>query len=686
MTAGTIRATLPAVSRRFQALALVAAFLVPTLLLAFLGLRSLSQESERGRTRYASQVESIARAVVLEVERGFEALAPESGANGAAADPDQAGLPIAFARDGAWLGPELAARPRASEAEPALYGVLSDEIDRLQARGDLVGAAARLSEIVSTSGEPRLATWALGARAAILEQQGDVEGARAARRRIVEEHPDERGAGGLRSSFAARLALAPGEPDPTAALLALYGDALRDCDSPEDTATADLLRAVRSRLGELAAADPARLARLADLDREDALRGRWRAWQRILRREPADWAARGAPGGRACFAMEAPPIPSANPLSPEFPGAGVGRGVFAAALRPVGADDGELRGAALELDLLFARALARTAGDGALAGLGFRAEIEGAGLDDPARGPAVARLPLSQPLSAYEVAIRGGDFEGFAAGERRRLFLLSGLVGLALLAAGLGAWFTLRGVAREVEAARGREAFVAAVTHELKTPLAAIRLFAEMQERGGVEPEKVREFGARTVAEADRLARLVDSVLDLARIEQGGAVVARPRVLLADVAREALSIVEPVARSRGAQVVFVEPAAPVSVPADRDALTRAVVNLLDNALKYGGRQGELRVELLVQDLGDGTAEIAVQDRGKGVPEEERLRIFEPFKRLGSELTREAPGVGLGLALVAKIAAAHGGGARCEPREGGGSRFVLRLPSAPEGEA
>lgn len=682
MTAGTIRATLPAVSRRFQALALVAAFLVPTLLLAFLGLRSLSQESERGRTRYASQVEAIARAVVLEVERGFEALADPSGADAAAADPDQGGLSIAFARDGAWLGAGPAARPRESEAEPALHGVLSDEIDRLQARGDLAGAAARLSEIVSTSGEPRLAAWALGARAAILEQQGDVEGARAARRRIVEEYSDERGPGGLKRSFAARLALAPGETDPAAALLALYEDALRDCDSPEDTATADLLRAVRSRLGELAA-DP---ARLAALDREDALRGRWRAWQRILRREPADWAARGAPGGRACFAMEDPPIPSANPLSPEFPGAGVGRGVFAAALGPVGAGEGELRGAALELDLLFARALARTAGDGALAGLGFRAEIEDAGLDDPARGPAVARLPLPQPLSAYEVAIRGGDFEGFAAGERRRLFLLSGLVGLALFAAGLGAWFTLRGVAREVEAARGREAFVAAVTHELKTPLAAIRLFAEMQERGGVEPEKVREFGARTVAEADRLARLVDSVLDLARIEQGGAVVARPRVLLADVAREALSIVEPVARSRGAQVALVEPAAPVSVPADRDALTRAVVNLLDNALKYGGRPGEVRVELEVRDRGDGTAEIAVLDRGKGVPEEERRRIFEPFKRLGSELTREAPGVGLGLALVAKIAAAHGGSARCEAREGGGSRFVLRLPSAPEGES
>jgi signal transduction histidine kinase len=255
-------------------------------------------------------------------------------------------------------------------------------------------------------------------------------------------------------------------------------------------------------------------------------------------------------------------------------------------------------------------------------------------------------------------------------------------VALAILVAALAAWLSLRAVSREVEAARGREEFVAAVTHELKTPLATIRLFAEMLQRGDVEEHKVREFGERTVAQADRLARLVDSVLDLARIEHSAA--AQATLDLSALAADALESVERVATQQGFGLSLVDESRSARVRGDGEALVRAVVNLLENALKHSDKPHE--IELRLERRGTSQVAIAVLDRGRGVPAAEAQRIFEPFRRVGSELTRDRPGVGLGLALVAKIAAAHGGSASCAAREGGGSCFTIELPLAAEGSS
>ncbi|MCY3002282.1 MAG: ATP-binding protein, partial [Planctomycetota bacterium] len=107
-----------------------------------------------------------------------------------------------------------------------------------------------------------------------------------------------------------------------------------------------------------------------------------------------------------------------------------------------------------------------------------------------------------------------------------------------------------------------------------------------------------------------------------------------------------------------------------------DALLGAISELVDNATKYG--EPNAGVDIVVRRAG-ASAEVAVLDRGAGVPAAERERIFEPFHRLGDELVRERPGVGLGLALVRGVALAHSGSVRCEPREGGGSCFVLQIP-------
>jgi signal transduction histidine kinase len=279
------------------------------------------------------------------------------------------------------------------------------------------------------------------------------------------------------------------------------------------------------------------------------------------------------------------------------------------------------------------------------------------------------------------LGVVGADLESFRRSERTRFLLVATLAAIGLLVAAVAAVATTRAVARERPAVKDREGFVAAVTHELKAPLASIRLLAEVLSRGGVEDAKVREFAARAIDECDRLARLVSSVLELARIESEPAVLRELRTVdAAALAGDVVRRFEPVARKHGFTVALRVVDRGLVVSGDRDALVGALLNLLDNAVKYSAQPGV--VELEVAAAGGRHAAFSVLDRGPGVPAAEARRIFEPFVRLGDEMTRERPGVGLGLALVSRIASAHGGTAACEARQGGGSRFTVVLPIAP----
>ena len=640
---------------------LLAAILLPSVALIALGSRAFRDETRRARARLAEQAVQAVDAARAALERGLEQVARgETDALAVRADASGALVAPRLSRAG-----DEAGGPR----EPALFRFLESEVDRLEAAGELERAQARLAQVAERDGDAWLAAWAWSTLAALRARAGDTGAARAAWSELVARHPRVRDQRGLVRSFAARLALLELDGFPQDDLLALYADAGADLVSREELATRRFLDHLRSLLRERAPA--AELARVEAAERE---RERVRSLDAAWRAGAGDWVARGAPGGVARF--RAAPDPLTGATAAEW--------IVSSAREADG--EGDWRGGALELERFVRTSLALPE-IAAIDTLGFATVVETADGEVLAasRGevgaPSLARRVLAPPLSGLSVSASGVDVEGLLRRERRSFLIVAALVGLALLVSVLAAVATVRGIGREVAATRSREAFVAAVTHELKAPLASIRLLGEVLAGGGVEEGKVREFGRRAAGEAERLSRVITSVLELARLEHRNGSAAPTAVDLNQIARDAVRTFEPLARERGFGLTLRESARPARVRADAQAIGGALLNLLDNALKYSDQPHEIEVELTAPV--DGRATLAVLDRGRGVAAGERAAIFEPFRRVGDELTRDRPGVGLGLALVRRIAEAHGGRASCTARAGGGSRFLIELPAIEE---
>lgn len=274
-----------------------------------------------------------------------------------------------------------------------------------------------------------------------------------------------------------------------------------------------------------------------------------------------------------------------------------------------------------------------------------------------------------------EVALRPESARRLLIGgvPRSRLPQLVGLMALAAALTGV-ALVQLR---RERELARVRADFVSGVSHELRTPLAQIRMFAETLRLGRVRGEAERARSVEIIdQEARRLSSLVDNVLLFSRAERRAVRLERRPEALAALVREAAETFAPLATARrmGVRLSLDER---VTASVDRDAIRQVMLNLLDNAVKYGPAGQTVDVELA---WADGLARIAVRDRGPGIPPRERTRIFAPFVRLVRDAESAVGGSGIGLSVVAQLAALHGGRARVEDAPGGGARFVVELPA------
>ncbi|HWP44102.1 MAG TPA: HAMP domain-containing sensor histidine kinase [Blastocatellia bacterium] len=241
-----------------------------------------------------------------------------------------------------------------------------------------------------------------------------------------------------------------------------------------------------------------------------------------------------------------------------------------------------------------------------------------------------------------------------------------------------GIILTLRATAREMKLAQAKSTFVSNVSHELKTPLALIRLFAETLELGRVKSsEKAHEYYRIINNESRRLTQLINNILDFSKIEAG-------RKEYEFVESDVAEVVEDVVRSYEYQIVNAgfEMKTEIDrdlppVPIDRDAISQAVLNLINNAVKYSDKHKEVTVRVRGRD---GVIAIEVADRGIGIPRSEHDKIFEKFYRVSTGLVHDTKGSGLGLALVKHIVEAHHGKILVDSAPGKGSKFTILIPT------
>ncbi|MEQ8765699.1 MAG: HAMP domain-containing sensor histidine kinase [Planctomycetota bacterium] len=286
----------------------------------------------------------------------------------------------------------------------------------------------------------------------------------------------------------------------------------------------------------------------------------------------------------------------------------------------------------------------------------------------PIRGELAKCLLVATPLGLDWI---GEEMQS----EKLRFFAVLGMIFLVIALAG---YFVARLVRAELELARKKSDFVAAVSHELKTPLTGIRLCADLLEQGWVDdPAKRREYVASIAGEGERLSRLIDNVLSFARLEGGRSY--RLELIEGDVRPLVREVVESW-RDRferdGFSLVLSLPDTVPPIVHDPDAFTQILSNLLDNALKYG-RLGEGPREIAVSLEADGgKVRLTVADRGPGFAPGVAERCFEPFYRLDDEMTRKTKGTGIGLALVRSLAEAQGASVIAKRRTEGGAAMTV----------
>ena len=275
------------------------------------------------------------------------------------------------------------------------------------------------------------------------------------------------------------------------------------------------------------------------------------------------------------------------------------------------------------------------------------------------------------------VTTRPGRLEHLQAQRRAgiRMFAAEGSTFLCILVAGTA--LILRSVRREMELMRQQANFLSAVTHELKSPLASIRLFIETLELRDPPPEKRARFLANMRADVDRLEGLVNNILAVARLDSGHFVAHVDR---GDLGRDVAEVIDALGKDPSQRSLTIDlalPDHPLHARYDLGVLKTVLRNLLDNAAKYGGADKPVRVAVVRQG---GWAAIEVRDQGSGLHAEELEKVFQKFYRVGEEMVRQTEGSGLGLYLARELVRQLDGTIVAEsPGVGQGTTFRVTLP-------
>jgi signal transduction histidine kinase len=251
------------------------------------------------------------------------------------------------------------------------------------------------------------------------------------------------------------------------------------------------------------------------------------------------------------------------------------------------------------------------------------------------------------------------------------------LLAILALTLGLGVFFVARAAAREVRLAELKSNFVSSVSHDLKTPLALIQLFAETLELGRLKStERAMEYYRIINSEARKLTRLIDNILDFSKMEAGLRPYKVVRRDLAETTQKVLAALQSQFTQNQFNVTFEQNGATPTVLVDADAVEQAIENLLTNAMKYSGDNRDIAVRVGVEGR---YACVSVSDRGIGIERREQRRIFRKFYRIEADAVTGPQGCGLGLAIVDHTMRGHGGHVRVESEPDRGSTFTLCFP-------
>jgi len=299
--------------------------------------------------------------------------------------------------------------------------------------------------------------------------------------------------------------------------------------------------------------------------------------------------------------------------------------------------------------------------------------VFGASVGQPGRYLYEKSFPTTLYRWRLQMAPTPADSLNASERARRRSEYLLITLTLGIILA--GTVFLLYLSARERRANQEKSDFISNVSHELKTPLSLIRMFSELLALGKLKsPEKAREYAEIITRESERLGRLIDNVLDFARMERGRAAYEFHWGQLSEVVERALDVYRQRVEREGMNLIT---KIDVELPAtmfDENAMTLLLLNLIENAVKYG--RGEISVYLT--RVGDDLR-LVVGDQGPGIPREERDKIFERFYRTKAARRTNVRGSGIGLSLVKHIAEAHGGRISVESEAGVGAAFIIDLP-------
>jgi signal transduction histidine kinase len=282
----------------------------------------------------------------------------------------------------------------------------------------------------------------------------------------------------------------------------------------------------------------------------------------------------------------------------------------------------------------------------------------------------------TSPFSQDRVQVLLSNPNLLFARQRQRATWIASLLALSTVIALIGIVHTSRSHWKQQRLNRMKSNFVSSVTHELRAPLASMRLMSEGLQNGRIrDPEKQSEYFSYLVQECRRLSALVENVLSFSRIEQNKRVYEFEPVDLQMVIVSAINTMLPFATERTVQLLFSPDEKGHTINGDGLALQQALVNLLDNAIKHSSPGTSVQISC---KSSKDKVTIEVTDTGPGIPVRERERIFDLFYRLGSELRRDTQGVGIGLSIVRHVVRAHNGTIDVDSTPGKGARFIITI--------